>query len=139
MRQFKCMPSDCSIRKGTVPSRHGLTGMALAASLLTFLAACAMAPGARNLDVRQQMTIHDRHIAAMAVQVAMERRGDNQSSTWTNGMSGNHGVVVPRRSYWSPAGALCRRYEEEMTVAGVTATYTQTACRDNSGHWTTVT
>ncbi len=85
------------------------------------------------------MTTDDRHIAALAMQIAMERRDDNESGTWTNGLSGNHGAVVPRRTYRSQAGAYCRQYDEMVTVAGVAASFQRTACRDGSGRWTVVT
>ena len=104
------------------------------------LGACAAAPGGGTAgDIRRNMTSDDRHIAAMAMQIAMERRADHEASTWTNGLSGNHGAVVPRQSYRSPTGVPCRRFEERMTVSGVTATFERTACRDDAGRWTTVT
>ncbi len=90
-------------------------------------------------DPRQHMTRDDRHIAAVTMQIAMERREDNEASTWTNGLSGNHGVVVPRRTYRSRTGDFCRRFDETMTVSGVTATFERTACRDGDGRWTALT
>lgn len=143
MVRLQAMPSDLAAVADMRPLRRILCGLAQVAGLSLALTACTVGsnapPSVSESDIRQQMTHDDRHIAAMAVQIAMERRDDNESSTWTNGMSGNHGAVVPRRSYRSRGGAYCRRYDEMVTVAGVTATYSRTACRDGSGRWTTVT
>lgn len=110
---------------------------------MAMLTACLPGPvvpdSALATDIRAAMTTDDRHIAAVAVQIAMERRDDNEASTWSNALSGNHGAVMPRRSYRSEAGAFCRQFDELVTVAGIAATFERTACRDGSGRWTTTT
>ena len=117
--------------------------VALAAGAFAVLTACVAGPGGSHdisaAELRRNMTTDDRHIAAMAMQIAMERRQDNEASTWTNGISGNYGAVVPRRTYRSRSGDFCRSFEETMTVAGVTATYERTACRGGDGNWTALT
>ncbi|NNG02539.1 MAG: hypothetical protein HKM95_00360 [Inquilinus sp.] len=83
------------------------------------------------------MTVDDAHMAALSMQIALERRSENEASTWTNDLSGNHGRVVPRESYLSDGGAICRQYDETMTVAGRTYTERRAACRDGDGRWST--
>ena len=116
---------------------------ALLVGCIAMLSACATGeggfPGVSFSDPRQNMTNDDRRIAALAMQIAMERRQDHEASTWTNGLSGNHGAVVPRRSYRSQSGDFCRRFDETMTVSGVTATFERTACRGGDGSWTALT
>jgi len=143
MLPFMAEATDRAIPRIGVPGRHCLPAVVLAAAAIALLTSCAGGPvvvGARQaMDIRQQMTTDDQHIASVALQIAMERRDDNVASTWTNGMSGNHGAVVPRHTYRSGAGDFCRRYDEVVTVAGVSATFAQTACRDGAGRWATVT
>lgn len=115
---------------------------ALACCALVVLSTCALATGngqTASMDPRRNMTSDDRHIASVTMQIAMERRADNQASTWTNGLSGNHGAVVPRRTYRSRSGDYCRRFDETVTVAGVTANFERTACRGGDGRWTALT
>lgn len=130
-------------RRGKLPKWSGILRVGLIICLSTVLAACALGQVARDsaaaTDIREHMTSDDHHIAAVAVQIAMERRSDNEASTWTNGLSGNHGAVVPRRTYRTQAGAYCRQYEDIVTVAGVAVSTERTACRDGSGRWTTLT
>ena len=126
---------DCAGRTiGRMP--HGRA--VLVVGVLAMLSACASG-GQFASDPRRNMTNDDRHIAAVTMQIAMERRSDNEPSTWTNGLSGNHGAVVPRRTYRSRTGDFCRRFEEIVTVAGVTATFERTACRDGDGRWLALT
>lgn len=135
-------PTDSSDRRDGLPDRCGAFRAALIVCLSAMLAACALGPAHDHVtasDIREHMTLDDRHIAELAVQIAMERRGDNEASTWTNGLSGNHGAVVPRRSYRTRAGAYCRQYDEILTVAGVAVSNERTACRDDTGRWTTIT
>ena len=144
MLPFLAEATDRAIPRIGTPGRHCLPAAVLAAVSIALLTSCAggsIDVGARQqaMDIRQQMTTDDRHIASVALQIAMERRDDNVASTWTNGMSGNHGAVVPRHTYRSGAGAFCRRYDEVVTVAGVSATFAHTACRDGAGRWATVT
>ena len=143
MQPRKSERTDVSVRRGGAPDLGGALSTALIICLVATLSACAAGPVApdRGLatDIRENMTMDDRHIAAVALQIAMERRSDNDAGTWTNGLSGNHGAVIPRRTYRSQAGAFCRQYDEMVTVAGVAASYRHTACRDGSGRWTTVT
>ena len=133
----------CRYRTGPCFERMPAMRAALAAGAIAMLTACAVGTGGAHpvsaADLRQNMTSDDQHIAAMAMQIAMERRQDNEASTWTNGISGNHGAVVPRRTYRSRSGSYCRNFEETMTVAGVTATFERTACRGGDGNWTALT
>ena len=143
MLPFMAESTDRAIPRVGKPNRRCLPAGVLAAAAIALLTSCAGGPigigGSQAVDIRQQMTTDDRHIASVAMQIAMERRDDNVPSTWTNGMSGNHGAVVPRHTYRSGAGAFCRRYDEVVTVAGVSATFARTACRDGAGRWTTIT
>ena len=131
------------VPRRAMPGAGRAAGAILGICLLIPLTACAVGPGAidhaQAMDIRENMTLDDRHIAAVALQIAMERRDDNEAGTWTNGLSGNHGAVVPRSTYRSESGAFCRQYDEMVTVAGVAASYRHTACRDGSGRWATVT
>lgn len=139
----KAEPTEDTGRHDGPRDRCGAFRVVLSIGSLAIMAACTLgAPvpdSAAATDIRDHLTMDDRHIAEMAVQIAMERRNDNEASTWTNGVSGNHGAVVPRRTYRTGTGAFCRQYEEMVTVAGVAVSSQRTACRDDSGRWTTVT
>lgn len=143
MQPRRTLRTGVSAHRGGSPGLAGAFSALLTLSMVAALSACAAGPVAGDravvMDVRENMTLDDRHIAEMALQIAMERRNDNDAGTWTNGLSGNHGAVVPRRTYRSEAGAICRQYDEMLTVAGVATSYRRTACRDGSGRWTTVT
>ncbi len=69
----------------------------------------------------------------------MERRGDNEPSTWINDLIGNNGMVVPRLTFRPSSGAHCRLYEETLTVSGMAATFEHTACRNDAGRWISLT
>ena len=129
---------ECRLSNGS-QRRSADRRMLLVGFCAIMLAACMNAPGmavaTSDLDPRQNMTSQDRHIASMAMQIAMERRPDNYPSTWTNGLSGNYGAVMPLQTYWSQAGEYCRSFAETMTVSGVTATFERTACRSGDGLW----
>lgn len=136
--------SDFAARRGGCRGARRMAALALAVATVVALSGCLagaepVVTSTPTSDIRDRMTADDRHIAAMTVQIAMERRGDNEASTWTNDLSGNHGAVVPRRTFRSVAGDYCRRYEETLTIAGVTATVSKIACRDGSGRWTSMT
>lgn len=72
-----------------------------------------------------------------------DRRNTNQAlehvragvpSSWRNPDSGNQYVVVPRRSYDTPAGP-CREYSIEAVIGGKKDTVFGTACRQSDGSW----
>ena len=141
-RRYAAIPGQAYRRRdcaGWNDARKRAVRAVLAGGTFAMLTACALSTGISSGDPRQNMTSDDRHIAAVTMQIAMERREDNEASTWTNGLSGNHGAVVPRRSYRSQTGDFCRRFEETVTVSGVTATFERTACRGGDGHWTALT
>ncbi len=142
-RRYAAIPGQDDRRRGRTGrtrERMRIGRIMLAGGLLAMLTACASAPGTLFAsDPRQNMTNDDRHIASVTLQIAMERRDDNEASTWTNGLSGNHGAVVPRRTYRSRAGEFCRRFDETVTVSGVTATFERTACRGGDGRWQALT
>lgn len=142
-RRYAANPGNADRRRDRAGRVSEGTRAMLVAGCLAMLSACAAGEGGFSrmsaADLRQNMTSDDRHIAAMAMQIAMERRQDHEASTWTNGLSGNHGAVVPRRSYRSQSGDFCRRFDETMTVSGVTATFERTACRGGDGSWTALT
>ena len=137
-RRYAAIPGKADRRldrAGRVSERRRALCTMLVVGCVAMLSACADGYGVSAADPRINMTTDDRHIAALAMQIAMERRQDHEASTWTNGLSGNHGAVVPRRSYRSQSGDFCRRFDETMTVAGVTATFERTACRGGDGSW----
>ena len=117
-------------------------GMTIAVIAALGLSACIATTAADQgrvsaADPQGSMTADDTRIAALSMQIALERRSENEPSTWTNDVSGNHGRIVPRSSYLSDGGSVCRRFDETMTVAGRTHTAHRVACRDGDGRWTT--
>lgn len=59
----------------------------------------------------------------------------NNTSTWQNPQSGNAGTVTPTRTFQADSGALCREFQQTITVGGRTERAYGTACRQRDGSW----
>lgn len=59
----------------------------------------------------------------------------NNTSTWQNPESGNAGTITPTRTFQADSGALCREFQQTITVGGRTERAYGTACRQRDGSW----
>ncbi len=124
---------------------RGTSVLAVAVLLALALSSCTAAttmPSASSGDpasLRRQLSANDNHLVARTIQTAMERRGDNEPSTWINDLIGNYGMVVPRVTFRPSSGTHCPLYEETLTVSGMAATFEHTACGDGAGRWISLT
>jgi surface antigen len=83
----------------------------------------------RRLDER------DKQMAAQAATQAFERNRTGQASVWRNPSSGNHGEIVPVKTYQLADGRYCRRYEQSIYIGGERERSAGTACRQADGTW----
>lgn len=76
----------------------------------------------------------DRLHAQQATMRALETAPSGTSVTWNNPDSGNHGRVVPTRTY-EMAGGPCREYQTTIIVGGEPRQGVGRACRLQDGSW----
>lgn len=60
---------------------------------------------------------------------------NGQTITWVNPQSGAQGTITPVRTGQTSSGALCREYQQTITVGGRTERAYGTACRQADGSW----
>jgi surface antigen len=100
-----------------------------AAAVLLAVAGCApYAP------VSNALTAGDRRLMEAITQQALERNRIGWSATWRSGRAS--GTVTPLRTFESPAGRLCREFQQTVTIDRQTEFIDGTACRDDDeGVW----
>lgn len=74
-------------------------------------------------------------LAVEAMQQALEGRANGETLGWSNAETGNRGAFTPIQTFITTGGYPCRRYAEQLTVDGQSATYENTACRNDGGTW----
>jgi surface antigen len=94
---------------------------------------CAGFPASE--PVHADLTDSDVTLAVATMEAALEDARYGESRAWRNPETGHAGAVMPRRTYVSGAGSYCRVYQETLTANGRSATYQNTACRDDDGMW----
>lgn len=88
------------------------------------------------LDLYDELSDSDRHLAESTMQNALETSADNASLEWRNPETGNGGRFTPTRTYQTDGGYFCRHFEEVLTAGGKTMTYEDNhACRADDGRW----
>ena len=85
--------------------------------------------------VGQQLDQADKAKAERTYQQALESSPVGKTAQWRNPDSGNHGTIVPIKTYQSPQGQHCREFQQTITVGGKTERAYGTACRQPDGHW----
>lgn len=84
--------------------------------------------------VVQGMSAQDRgYYDAAASRAATAPVG--QQIVWNNPQSGTQGTIVPVRDGRTADGALCREYQQTITVGGRTERAYGTACKQADGSW----
>jgi surface antigen len=73
--------------------------------------------------------------ASRTVQRTLETAPDGDPGRWADAGSGSGGTVQPLRTFITGDGRVCRDYEETLSIGGSTASYRNTACRDDDGYW----
>lgn len=92
--------------------------------------------GLLGSEVGRSMDEVDRIRAQQASEQALN---SGQSIRWENPNSGNSGTVVPVRTGTdTQTGALCREYQQTVTVGGKQEQAYGTACRQADGSWKVV-
>ena len=86
-------------------------------------------------ELYDDMTESDIALAVAAMRMALETKPATESVDWTNSESGNHGSIVPRRTFVTDVGAFCREYDEHLRVGGRDGVVRNTACRSDEGDW----
>jgi surface antigen len=86
-------------------------------------------------EVFREMTDADVNMANNALDSALESRISGASVAWRNPGSGNEGRVTPLATFRASDGSYCRRYREELLVAGRRARYEDVACRRGRRKW----
>ena len=91
-----------------------------------------------SAPVYLQMSEADVNMANAALDNALESRVSGSAVSWRNPATGNHGSVTPLSSYRASNGSFCRRYREELVIAGRRGRYLDVACRVGRRHWVPV-
>ena len=92
--------------------------------------------GLLGSEVGKSMDDVDRIRATQASEQALNT---GQTIRWENANTGNSGAVIPVRSGTdTQTGALCREYQQTVTVGGKQEQAYGTACRQADGSWKVV-
>ena len=92
--------------------------------------------GLLGSEVGRSMDEVDRIRANQASEQALN---SGQSIRWENPNTGNSGMIVPVRTGTdAQTGALCREYQQTVTVGGKQEQAYGTACRQADGSWKVV-
>lgn len=85
--------------------------------------------------VGHKLDQRDKEMASQAAMRAFEQQRNGHASVWKNPNTGNHGEVVPVKTYQLADGRYCRRYEQTIYVGGEKEKSAGTACREKDGTW----
>ncbi|WP_341752837.1 MULTISPECIES: RT0821/Lpp0805 family surface protein [unclassified Candidatus Tisiphia] len=86
-------------------------------------------------QIGQTMDEHDRQLAQLSSQKALETGSSGQSVEWRNPDSGNYGYVTPERAFKNDQGQYCREYTQTVVVGGKQEKAYGKACRKPDGQW----
>ncbi|WP_375318615.1 RT0821/Lpp0805 family surface protein [Candidatus Tisiphia endosymbiont of Oplodontha viridula] len=86
-------------------------------------------------QIGQTMDEHDRQLAQLSSQKALETGASGQSVEWRNPDSGNYGYVTPERTFKNERGQYCREYTHAIVVSGKQEKAYGIACRKPDGQW----
>jgi len=85
--------------------------------------------------VGHKLDAKDKQMAAQAATLAFEQNASGQPSVWNNPDTGNHGQVVPTKTYQLATGQYCREYSQTIWVGNDPQKSSGTACRQPDGSW----
>ena len=107
----------------------------LAGASPAWIVGAALMGGLLGGYVGHKLDQNDKQMASQAAMQAFERNRVGQPSVWNNPSTGNHGEVVPVKTYQLADGRYCRRYEQTIYVGGEKERSSGTACRQTDGTW----
>lgn len=105
---------------------------------VAFLAGCqtvSLPFGPSSSGVRAQMTASDIDHAVATMQIVLESSGNGEGLPWLNAETGNSGEITVLRTFQTDEGRFCRVFRDGMLISGASASFENTACRDESGTW----
>jgi surface antigen len=105
------------------------TGQLAATAAGALIGAYAGSEIGRSLDRADRLTMQQ------TTQTTLERGRTGVASTWRNPDTGNYGSVTPIRTTEATNGAVCREYQQTITVGGRTEEGVGTACRQPDASW----
>ena len=125
--------------KAALGAVGGAGGGALIAGLAgagaPWIIGAALMGGLLGGYIGHRLDDRDKQMATEAAHRAFERNRSGQKSVWNNPESGNHGEIVPVKTYQLSDGRYCRRYEQTIYIGGEKQTSAGTACRGADGTW----
>ena len=107
----------------------------LAGASPAWIVGAALMGGLLGGYVGHKLDQKDKQMASQAAMQAFERNRTGQASVWTNPNTGNHGEVVPVKTYQLADGRYCRHYEQTIYIGGEKEKSAGTACRQTDGTW----
>jgi surface antigen len=107
----------------------------LAGANPAWIVGAALMGGLLGGYVGHRLDDRDKQMASQAAMQAFERNRTGQASVWSNPNTGNHGEVVPVKTYQLADGRYCRRYEQTLYIGGEKQRSAGTACRQADGTW----
>ncbi|CAG0967842.1 hypothetical protein MYXO_01127 [Myxococcaceae bacterium] len=127
--------------KAALGALGGAGGGALIAGLAgagaPWIIGAALMGGLLGGYIGHKLDQRDKEMAVSAAHRAFEQNRSGQKSVWRNPDTGNHGEIVPVKTYQLADGRYCRRYEQTIYVGGEKEKSTGTACRGADGTWST--
>lgn len=93
------------------------------------------APKAPPEPLYMQLRDDDIRLADLTVQRALETALSGATRSWRSAVTGNSGMVTPKRTYRTKSGTFCRTYTEVVVIGNKSELYGDTACRDRNGIW----
>lgn len=125
--------------KASLGALGGAGGGALIAGLAgagaPWIIGAALMGGLLGGYIGHKLDQRDKEMASQAAVRAFESGRKGQKSVWNNPDTGNHGEVVPVKTYQLADGRYCRMYEQHIWIGGEKQTSTGTACRQADGTW----
>lgn len=125
--------------KAALGALGGAGGGALIAGLAgagaPWIIGAALMGGLLGGYIGHKLDEKDKQMATQAAYQAFERNRSGQRSVWNNPNTGNHGEIVPVKTYQLSDGRYCRRYEQTIYIGGEKQTSSGTACRGADGTW----
>ena len=125
--------------KAALGALGGAGGGALIAGLAgagaPWIIGAALMGGLLGGYIGHKLDEKDKKMATQAAYQSFEKNRSGQKSVWNNPDTGNHGEIVPVKTYQLADGRYCRRYEQTIYIGGEKEKSSGTACRGADGTW----
>lgn len=86
-------------------------------------------------NIASNLSSWDRDSLRKATYESLAEVPTAEPTYWESSYSGNHGKILPRRSFVNDQGRLCREYETQAVINGRPHSGVEAACLTDNGQW----